>query len=65
MAKYTYIREIIINDGENPVDIEIWKDNESGGIFAIDSSFLDQNVILYNPFNGQIENIDQELPPPE
>ena len=57
--KYTYIHELCVHDPDTdePVHIEVWKDNNSGGMFAIDSSFLEQVDDFYNPFNGEKESI--------
>ena len=49
-----YVREIIVNDPDTGqvVSIEIHKDPESGGLFGIDSSFLDQvSPVVRSPFN--------------
>lgn len=39
-----FIKEIIVTDpdGGGEVAVEIWKDPESGAMFGVDSSFLDQ-----------------------
>jgi hypothetical protein len=63
MNKYTYIGEHCVDDpdypaGENPVHMEVFKDNDSGGIFAVDSSFLEQNSDFFNVFNGDEDSIE-------
>jgi len=49
-----FIREIEVKDPDTGgvVEVELWKDSESGGIFGIDSSFLDQvRDEILSPFN--------------
>lgn len=62
--KYTYIQEVFVTDPDSQGDVhlEVWKDNESGGIFAIDASFLEQLNEFYNPFNGDHEETATALP---
>ena len=64
--KYTLLKEICVIDPDtnDPVHLEVWKDNNSGGVFAIDSNFLDQVDAFYNPFNGECEKVDEYLPDP-
>jgi hypothetical protein len=60
---FTFVEEICVTDPETklPVHVEIWRDNNSGGMFGIDSSFLEQVGKHYNPFSGE----EQDLPEPE
>ena len=65
--RYTYISEHCVDDpdypdGEAPVHMEVYKDNVSGGIFAIDSSFIEQCDEFYNPFSGEEHDINEWLP---
>ena len=49
-----FIKEISVIDPDtgNDIEVEIWKDPESGGIFGIDSSFLELvNEEIPSPFN--------------
>lgn len=55
--KAIFIQEVSVTDPESeaPVSISIYKDKTSGGMFGVDSSFLetleeDENVT--EPFNG-------------
>jgi hypothetical protein len=65
-GKYTFIAEVDEQDPDSgdPVHVEIWKDNSTGGVFAIDSSFLEQVDHFYNPFNGEMEETAEYLPEP-
>ena len=65
-GKYTYITEICVTDPDSEGDVhcEVWKDNNSGSIFAIDSSFLEQVDHFYNPINGEYQETDEYLPEP-
>lgn len=52
----TYVRDVSVTDPDSGlvVDLEVWKDPESGGMFAIDASFVDQvNEVVVSPFNSQ------------
>jgi hypothetical protein len=64
MNKYTYIGDHCVTDPDSngDVHIEIWKDNNSGGVFAIDASFLEQVDDFYNPFNGEQQSVEDEMP---
>jgi hypothetical protein len=44
MTNAIFIETITINDPDTnaPVELEVYKDEGSGGIFAIDSSYLEQ-----------------------
>lgn len=66
MIKYKYITELetVDPDSKAPVHLEVWKDMNSGGIFAIDASFLEQCDDFYNPFNGESEEVSLQLPDP-
>lgn len=61
-TRYTFICEntVIDPDTDDAVPIEIWKDNVSGGIFGIESPFLDQVGRHHNPYTGEL----QDLPEP-
>lgn len=63
MKKYIVIQTTTVIDPEtkNPVDIEVLKDIQTGGIFAIDSSFLEQIEDFYNPFTGEEEKDLEEI----
>ena len=53
IMKATFVGIVKVNDPDdgNEVELEIWKD-PCGGIFAIDSSFLDQDTDkVSSPFN--------------
>lgn len=68
MKTANFIKEIIVidPDSKGEVEIEIYK-HENGGIFAIDSSFLDQvartddfdRPIIPDPFSVEDETIDE------
>lgn len=65
-GKYTFISEVSEQDPDSgdPVHIELWKDNNSGAVFGIDSSFLEQVDHFYNPINGEYQETDEYLPEP-
>lgn len=65
-GKYTFVSEVSEQDPDSGgvVHVELWKDNNSGGIFGVDSSFLEQVDEFYNPFNGEKECTDDYLPAP-
>jgi metal-dependent HD superfamily phosphatase/phosphodiesterase len=58
MSKATFVKEITVEDlNGNPVEMEVYQ-HENGGLFAIDSSFVDQvlgdefdRVVIPDPFN--------------
>lgn len=51
-AKFLYTIQVRDPDTNAPVELEVWKNNESGGIFAVDVSFLDQvHHVVNSPFN--------------
>ncbi len=51
-AKFITEVSVVDPDSKGEVHLEIWKDPESGGIFAIDSSYLDQVTDrVLSPFN--------------
>ena len=64
--KYTYVAEVFVTDpdSEEEICVEIWKDNDSGGMFGLESSFTEQCDNFYNPFNGDEEEIRVYLPDP-
>jgi hypothetical protein len=57
MTTAKYVQEITVIDPDTnlPVELSIFKHNDSGGMFAIDSSFINQcyndDVMLSDPFN--------------
>lgn len=58
MNKADYINELTVIDPDtkNPVEVALYKDRESGGIFGVDSSYiltLSDDDPVNNPFNGQ------------
>lgn len=61
--KYTRISELCVVDPDSggDVHIEVWKDNTTDGIFALDSSFIEQVDNFYNPFSGEREDMDECL----
>jgi len=54
-AKYTEEITVIDPDSKAPVEMSVFKHNESGAMLAVDSSYLDQS------FN---DNIDPVIPDP-
>ena len=65
----TFIKEIFVTDPDTlgEVNVSLFKHNQSGGIFGIDSSFLeqlsddDQNAVIQDPFNKGAEVILQNI----
>ena len=59
-----FVAEISVIDPETnlPVHIAIYKDKHHGGLFGIDSSFVEQEVeddgMIYSPFDGDLIKID-------
>ena len=63
MSVGRFIKVIHVADPDTggDVELEVWKDTESGGIFAVDSSFLDQVEYMVNsPFNDEKIELPQE-----
>lgn len=54
-----FIQEIKVIDPETKgeVEVEIWKDPVSGGIFGLDASFLEQitEQVIPSPFDRKIK----------
>ena len=56
-AKFVQEITVIDPDTNSPVEMSVFKHNDSGGMFAIDSSFISQcfdeysDVMLPDPFN--------------
>jgi hypothetical protein len=51
-AKFVCCVNVTDPDTGNEVEIEIWKDPESDGLFGVDASFCDQvNHVVPSPFN--------------
>ena len=54
-----FVKEVTVTDPDSkaPVDMCVFKHNETGGMFAVDSSYLDQyfdddtNPVIQDPFN--------------
>lgn len=69
----TFIQEVTITDPETnaPVTVSMYKHDITGGIFGIDSSFIEQNFeddetpTVADPFinNGIVELIEYEISP--
>jgi len=61
-----FINEVTINDPSSLLDVQVsmFKDIKSGGMFGVDSSFIEQNfdedepVIVIEPINGQKVMLD-------
>ena len=51
-----YVSDVIVKDPDTggDVDVEIWKDQTSGGMFGVDSSFIEQvrDVDIPSPFTA-------------
>ena len=55
MRTTKFIKEIVVIDPDTglEVHVEIHKDPESGGVFGVDASYLDQlSSVVNSPFNG-------------
>ena len=55
-AIYIYEVSVIDPDTHNAVDVAMYKDQESGGIFGIDCSYtltLSDDEPVINPFSGK------------
>lgn len=56
-AKYTGEVTVIDPDSKLPVEVSMFKHNESGGMFGVDSSYLEQSFeddiepVIADPFN--------------
>lgn len=53
-----FVAEVSVTDPDSglPVELSVYKDNASGGVFAVDNSFLvtlDDDDPVIEPFNGQ------------
>jgi hypothetical protein len=54
-AKFVQVINVFDPDTGGKVELEVWKDPTSGGIFALDSSFLDQvEDSIVSPFNPSV-----------
>lgn len=56
MTKAFFIETITVTDPDSnaPVELEVYKDEQSGGLFALDASYLEQDVVnneIPSPFN--------------
>ena len=63
MNTATQVTEIVVDDPVTglPVHIAIYKDNATGGMFGVDSSFVSQMDLddcVYSPFNAQPTQVD-------
>jgi hypothetical protein len=55
-----HCEDITVNDAYgNPVEMSVFHDKGSNGLFAVDSSFLDQEEpeVIPSPFNAEIDLI--------
>jgi len=54
MKKANYITEITVTDPDTnaPVEVAIYKDIRSGGMFGVDASFLLTDEPVHEPFDG-------------
>jgi hypothetical protein len=69
----TFIQQVTVTDPETnaPVQLSVYKHDSSGGMFAIDSSFIEQNFeddetpTVADPFtnNAIVELIEYEISP--
>ena len=54
-----FVKEIVVTDPDSkaPVEMSVFKHNETGGMFAVDSSYLDQcfdddtDPVIPDPFS--------------
>ena len=60
-AKFIMVHTIVDPDTGGDVQVEIYKDTQSGGMFGIDASYVDQvladdegNANMISPFNSEI-----------
>ncbi len=70
-----FVMEITVPDPDTgePIAVEIWKDPESGGLFGVDASFLDQvrEDGIPSPFNAETrlrlpaEEVESPRPGPQ
>ena len=59
-----FVQEIVVTDPDSKAEVQlsVFK-HESGGMFAIDSSFIDQcfeedeDVVIQDPFNTKVKTI--------
>ena len=56
MKKANFITEITVTDPDTnaPVEVAIYKDIRSGGMFGVDASFLLIEEEVHEPFNGAV-----------
>ena len=54
MKSAKYITEITVTDPHTnaPVEVAIYKDMQSGGMFGVDASFILTDEPVYEPFDG-------------
>ena len=61
LKKVIFIQEVTVTDPDShlPVEVSIYKDVDSGGLFGVDSSFLETEEPVYIPFEkGEEADID-------
>lgn len=57
----TFVKTVTTYDPDfkGEVTVELWKCNQTGGIFGVDESFLEaENGTCYNPFTGEEITLD-------
>ena len=64
MSKATFVKEITVDDLQgNPVEMEVYQ-HENGGLFAIDSSYLEQvsedEPVIPDPFTDKFRKLHLE-----
>jgi hypothetical protein len=64
MSKATFVKEIIVEDlNGNPVNMEVYQ-HQNGGLFAIDSSYLEQvsndEPVIPDPFADKFKKLSLE-----
>lgn len=60
-ARYVDVAKVIDPDSNALVELEVWKDEISGGLFAVDASFIEQvDAVVTSPFGPYKLVIDAE-----
>ena len=65
MKKANYVTEITVTDPDTnaPVEVAIYKDVRSTGMFGVDASFLLTEEAVHEPFDGQeVVLFDDDIP---
>lgn len=59
---FLHLQNVLIVDPlSGVVQVEIWKDRETGGVFGINTPFLEaENGCYFNPFTGEKQVLDVE-----